>query len=85
MVEVVCPTCGLKATFANGITVDDETKCSRLRGTKYASCPSSVFPTGPENWCPDLSDVAPEGWSVLAPGYRQKVLDEIARVQREKE
>ena len=34
MVGVVCPKCGLKAEFAQGITVDDPMKCEDLRGTR---------------------------------------------------
>ena len=86
MVEVVCPKCGLKAEFAQGITVDDPMKCEDLRGTRYEYAPGSVFPTGPESWCPTLSDAAPADRMFLPPGYRPQVLAAIeeARAQRPK-
>jgi hypothetical protein len=84
MAKAVCPVCGAQAieNASGGWTFVDAEKCVALKGTKYLD-PNQI-PTPGVQWCPNLSDAAPEHWSLLPSGYGKQVLDEIARVKASK-
>lgn len=77
--KIKCPTCGAVLILGGSNTIDQEALCVRLKGTKYLDYARISSPG--LQWCPDLSDAAPMGVSLLPPGYRTEVEAEIARVE----
>ena len=77
MATAECPKCGARLVeTGTRLTLEGEEKCIDLKGTKY------LDPMMPGiQWCPSLSDAAPEDWMLLPSGHRQQVLDDIARTK----
>lgn len=80
MAKATCPKCGAEMIETpRGFQPVGEEKCIMLKGTKYLD-PTKV-PTSGIQWCPSLSDAAPEDWVLLSVGDRPQVLSEIAKVK----
>ncbi len=72
-----CPKCQLTCRISNGsFTFGSTHGCPELRGTIYDE-PTNVAYHSPE-WCPHMSDAAPNDVMLLPPGYRTKVEAAIA-------
>jgi hypothetical protein len=81
MATAECPKCGAKIVqIGVNFVSEGEERCIDLKGTKYLN-PAEVSSPGIQ-WCPSLSDAAPDEWMLLSPGSRQAVLNEINRVKK---
>lgn len=78
MYEVfTCPKCKLTCRHSpNGFIFDSTHSCPELIGTKYYD-PEQIASPGPQ-WCPHLSDAAPENIVLLPAGYRNEVEAAVA-------
>ena len=72
-----CPKCGLDwRESPSGFIFSSSKTCPELMGTKYVR-PNEIASPGPQ-WCPHLSDGAPEDIMMLPAGYRKEVEAAIA-------